>query len=243
MRHDAKFGLALGILVIGFAVAFCFPRQPARMVQPSPKIPVPISEMTLELLPIRAYQASGVSREEERKSLLNAAESSEISRPLTPVTIAGVPVTAADLAPVAVAASRAVPLQPPIAAVSPVSSSSPAQMAVVAKQPNEETVPSRYVVKAGDTLTGIATKVLGSSQRYLELFTANEDILTSPDDLKIGMELRIPRLSSPTGGSREVLAKQAEKSSSDLPSPSREETPFQHPPRAPWMAERPVERR
>ncbi len=29
MHRDVKLGLALGILVIGFAAAFCFPRQPA----------------------------------------------------------------------------------------------------------------------------------------------------------------------------------------------------------------------
>lgn len=44
----------------------------------------------------------------------------------------------------------------------------------------------------GDTLSKLAQRYLGSSQRFLEIFTANRDRLTSPDVLPIGVELRIP---------------------------------------------------
>lgn len=44
----------------------------------------------------------------------------------------------------------------------------------------------------GDTLSKLAQRYLGSSQRFLEIFSVNRDRLTSPDVLPIGIELRIP---------------------------------------------------
>lgn len=65
-----------------------------------------------------------------------------------------------------------------------------------------------YRVQAGDTLSGIAHKFLGSSARYRDLYEANRDRLSSPDDLRQGQELRIP-------GS--ALVKPANHSSESLP--------------------------
>ena len=53
-----------------------------------------------------------------------------------------------------------------------------------------------YVVKYGDTLSGIAQKLLGSQSRYQEIYDANRDRMTSPDQLQIGKPLRIPRLAA-----------------------------------------------
>ena len=50
-----------------------------------------------------------------------------------------------------------------------------------------------YVVKYGDTLSGIAQKMLGSQSRYQELFEANRDRMASPDRLDVGKPIRIPR--------------------------------------------------
>lgn len=49
-----------------------------------------------------------------------------------------------------------------------------------------------YVVRPGDTLSGIAVQFYGSSRRYLELFDANRDVLASPNDLPLGTTLHIP---------------------------------------------------
>lgn len=49
----------------------------------------------------------------------------------------------------------------------------------------------------GDTLSGLAQHYLGSSKRFLEIFTANRDRLASPDLLPIGVELRIPTHAAP----------------------------------------------
>jgi nucleoid-associated protein YgaU len=50
-----------------------------------------------------------------------------------------------------------------------------------------------YVVKYGDTLSGIAQKMLGSQSRYQEIFEANRDRMASPDRLDVGKPIRIPR--------------------------------------------------
>ena len=50
-----------------------------------------------------------------------------------------------------------------------------------------------YVVKYGDTLSGIAQKMLGSQSRYQEIFEANRDRIASPDRLDVGKPIRIPR--------------------------------------------------
>lgn len=50
-----------------------------------------------------------------------------------------------------------------------------------------------YVVKYGDTLSGIAQKMLGAQSRYQEIFEANRDRIASPDKLDVGKPIRIPR--------------------------------------------------
>ncbi len=53
--------------------------------------------------------------------------------------------------------------------------------------------PETYTVKAGDTLTAIAEKYFGPGASYDKIFEANKDILDSPDDIKVGQELKIPK--------------------------------------------------
>ena len=52
----------------------------------------------------------------------------------------------------------------------------------------------RHQIRDGDTLTRLAQQYLGASERYLEIFDLNRDILSTPDLLPIGMMLRIPPL-------------------------------------------------
>ncbi|MDA0831960.1 MAG: LysM peptidoglycan-binding domain-containing protein [Planctomycetota bacterium] len=49
-----------------------------------------------------------------------------------------------------------------------------------------------YVVQSGDTLSGIAQKQLGSSGRFEDIYEANRDLLKNPNDLRVGMKLKIP---------------------------------------------------
>lgn len=67
----------------------------------------------------------------------------------------------------------------------------------VAEPPAEPVpVPRTYRIRPGDTLSEIAWRELGSSRRYHELYEANRDRLQHPDNLPIGMELRIPTIKS-----------------------------------------------
>lgn len=50
-----------------------------------------------------------------------------------------------------------------------------------------------HKVVAGDNLSKLAEKYLGSHSKYLTLYEANRDLLASPDDLSPGMELKIPQ--------------------------------------------------
>lgn len=52
-----------------------------------------------------------------------------------------------------------------------------------------------YTVKKGDTLSEIAQKVYGSANKYSVIFEANKPMLSDPDKIYPGQNLRIPRLS------------------------------------------------
>lgn len=49
-----------------------------------------------------------------------------------------------------------------------------------------------YVVRKGDTLSGIAEAELGAQDRWRELFDANRDVLDDPDCLHAGQVLQLP---------------------------------------------------
>lgn len=55
--------------------------------------------------------------------------------------------------------------------------------------------PVIHEVSAGETLSSIAERRMGSSRRFMQLFEANKDVLKSPDDLRPGMKLVIPSAS------------------------------------------------
>jgi uncharacterized protein (DUF2235 family) len=58
--------------------------------------------------------------------------------------------------------------------------------------PDEDDISQIHIVEKGDTLGKIAKKYLGDSARYNEIFDQNRAQLDDPDDIYIGMKLRIP---------------------------------------------------
>lgn len=50
-----------------------------------------------------------------------------------------------------------------------------------------------YKVVAGDTLSRIAAKVYGDAQRWPEIYQANRSLLPTPQGLKVGQTLQIPK--------------------------------------------------
>lgn len=70
------------------------------------------------------------------------------------------------------------------------------------QQPDAASAPRTHRVQKGDTLSALAARYLGSSERFWEIFTANRDRLRNPDVLPIGLELRIPPQASPVPSNR-----------------------------------------
>jgi nucleoid-associated protein YgaU len=50
-----------------------------------------------------------------------------------------------------------------------------------------------YEVAEGDTLSEIASRMLGSSQRWDDIYQLNRDRIVAPDKLQVGMTLRLPK--------------------------------------------------
>ncbi len=51
---------------------------------------------------------------------------------------------------------------------------------------------SKYVVKAGDSLSAIARAVLGDVNRWKEIWEANKQAVPDPNVINVGQELLIP---------------------------------------------------
>ena len=81
-------------------------------------------------------------------------------------------------------ARRATPVQSVNSSntLSPISESSP--------DPNS--VPRTYTVQSGDTLSAISKRFYGTSSRYIDIFQANRDRLSSEGALRVGQVIRIP---------------------------------------------------
>lgn len=82
----------------------------------------------------------------------------------------------------------------PASAVAPAPAAGTEARATVAAS---STVPASafdsYVVLPGDTLSRIASKVYGNRERWREIYEANRDQLPSPQSIKVGQKLKIPR--------------------------------------------------
>ncbi len=57
---------------------------------------------------------------------------------------------------------------------------------------NAETQPTTYIIQPGDNLSKISAKVYGNPGRWQDIFQANREKLSNPDDLRVGVELSIP---------------------------------------------------
>ena len=59
-------------------------------------------------------------------------------------------------------------------------------------QPTAAAARSRYLVRKGDTLTGISKRFYGTTVRWKDLLAANRRVLSSPRDLRAGQTLSLP---------------------------------------------------
>ena len=51
-----------------------------------------------------------------------------------------------------------------------------------------------YVVKSGDTLSGIAKAVYGDWKHWKDIYEANKDKIKNPDLIQVGWELKLPKI-------------------------------------------------
>jgi LysM repeat protein len=49
-----------------------------------------------------------------------------------------------------------------------------------------------YTVQKGDTLWSISSKFYGKGSNWRKIFKANQDVISNPDKVKTGIEIRIP---------------------------------------------------
>lgn len=50
----------------------------------------------------------------------------------------------------------------------------------------------KYKVQSGDTLSKVAKRFYGDSNKYRQIFDANRDVLKDPDKISVGQELNLP---------------------------------------------------
>jgi nucleoid-associated protein YgaU len=77
--------------------------------------------------------------------------------------------------------------------------SQPAQIQPVAASqlagstsPTPSSAPRTYTVQSGDTLSAISSRFYGTPSRWIDIYQANRDRLSSESALRVGQEIRIP---------------------------------------------------
>jgi nucleoid-associated protein YgaU len=90
---------------------------------------------------------------------------------------------------------------PPAARVPGIVQTAPKEGATLTGQKGSRAVPARtvgrssgrtHVVVEGDTLFTLAEKYYQDKNRFVEIYQANREVLTTPDQLPMGTELTIP---------------------------------------------------
>jgi len=176
--------------VVGFAIAFCFPREGrVSIVEQVVRGQNAESSVEMEFVPIRELRAENSAGDvlpeifSDESSVVDEVLPTKIQD-----TIANSLETGSNhQQPDAQVSLKAI-FEAPQSTESTTEQDVKTQLIGESKIPAEET----YLVQQGDTLSGISMKTLGSYSRYLDIFAANRDQLESPDDLRLGMKLKIP---------------------------------------------------
>ena len=89
---------------------------------------------------------------------------------------------------------------PPDILIAPSSSSEPRPVASLLPitSPSMTPVPTEtlpinmHVVRPGEGLWQIAERFYGDGRKYLQIYEANKNVMSNPEDIRVGMKLRIP---------------------------------------------------
>jgi phage tail protein X len=179
MDRHVKIAAAAGVLLVGTVVAMLFRRDPP---PPGPPVPGTSDQLILRKPPAAPAAADPTWQPAHGHEMSQAAPvgSQEPPRVVTIVTPSDA-ATPPDLA-------RSYP-----DASSPGSSRwgiSMGQMLPEAVAP--EAPPRTHTIVDGDSLAALAERYLGGKEAAAAIFAANRDVLTDPQILPIGAELKIP---------------------------------------------------
>lgn len=254
MHPDKKVGLALGILLIGITGAFFFRNEAPDTTQEPPVLTDQYSvDQRVGQKPGGPYmpELDSQNRENELGAVpqvpFPSVMSHDLDRP--------VPDPHQQNRTVAVDGSRVVPLPGPDLGerfVPAIGSGGGMLIGDVARptvdgsmprlhsqrhgspQPAQPLASSKprfiiHEVVSGDNLSRLAGKYLGSHSKYLTLYEANRDVLKSPDDLYLGMKLKIPQDVQP---SRIATAPSESRSTTSTSGGTRSGTAFMKPDRS-----------
>lgn len=209
MRRSNKLAIACGVLAVGVAVALLSrgrSERPSSHASESRQRPTPAHRLAT----LRASPVTVPDDPVDLPRLLDRIEPVD-DEPGAANTEHRERITAEPLfgddgkTPAAVAAWRPSTKSPPLRAL-PDAQAGPAGDGVSEDSPSEATPLVSDVlvhqVRKGDTLSALAARYLGSSERFWELFVANRDRLSNPDLLPLGIELRIPQDAPPPQAAR-----------------------------------------
>jgi len=204
VRRPKKIALVAGVLIGGSLLAWQF-RRPATSAESSGDFPPPIG--TTNDSAAQAVFAGRIDSAAQHAE--QPADHDYGSPPVSPPTrsaaTAAVAATAASerLAPQRSEESSVPDLPGSFASSTPRSGGPADAKAGTSPSPtihdlrpadvSADSAPERtHTIADGDTLARLAEKYLGSADRAAELFACNRDVLSDPDLLPIGAELRIP---------------------------------------------------
>lgn len=232
MHQDQRIGLALGVLLIGACAALFFrnetrERAETPRLQHAQELDDRIAERTTRpyLKGIEAVEAGdrvrirsvadrkgseSASDEDHGGSYLSSSEqafgsknSSGGGQPLSQLTDSDSDVQ--ELAPIPVPGDRSLSTGKNEAEHSSSSNKPGISGRTSGENPQKERT---HLVQKGESLSSIAAKHLGNSNRFQDLFEANRDQLRDANDLRSGMVLKIPELAS-TSASKTAQPKAA----------------------------------
>ncbi|MFK7817630.1 MAG: LysM peptidoglycan-binding domain-containing protein [Planctomycetaceae bacterium] len=202
MEQDTRIGLAMGILLIGIVGALFFRNEQT----PERAVPELADTESLDAQIAERPIAPYLSRTGESNDATDPIESQVQTKPkawavpefLKQDRAATVPATS----PTAPDPIRREPVPPPVEETvvakpvprppdQPIVSVAPAK--TEAEPAETENALSEYRVRQGDTLSDIASRFLGSSARYMEIYELNKDRLRTPHDLRVGRRILVPR--------------------------------------------------
>ena len=81
-----------------------------------------------------------------------------------------------------------------------------------------------HTVSKGETLCGISRQYFGDASRWKKILAANSNLLDEPENLRVGMKLRIPGASEKRSEEKATKKQKKSKSSSSSPAPKAQKS-------------------